>query len=133
MGDVAGACDGSRRTTGMPTATLPRAIRKWLKRAVLGAFALALLSVLMAHRTAWAMVRYVGDPGPLQIPVRGVKAEALRSSWGEPRSGRRTHKGIDIFAKRGTAVVAAAEGEVVRIGTTDPLGGNTVWIAGKPS
>jgi peptidoglycan LD-endopeptidase LytH len=106
---------------------------KWLKRAVVAGAVVLVLGVLMMHRTAWALVRYAGSPGALEVPVRGVKRLALHSSWGEPRSGRRRHQGIDIFAHRGTPVVAAAEGIVVRIGTTDRLGGNTVWVAGKPS
>lgn len=106
---------------------------KWTKRAlIVGAMIFGLMT-LMAHRTAWSMVRYAGSPGTLTVPVQGVTRAALRSSWGDPRSGHRHHQGIDIFARRGTPVVAAAEGEIVRIGTTDRLGGNTVWVAGKPS
>ena len=104
-----------------------------MKRVVFGVIALSLLMTLMAHRTAWAMLRYAGSPGPLQLPVRGVRKAQIVSTWGAPRSEGRTHEGIDIFARKGTAVLAAAEGEVIRIGTTDRLGGNTVWIAGKPS
>jgi murein DD-endopeptidase MepM/ murein hydrolase activator NlpD len=33
-------------------------------------------------------------------------------SWGAPRSGGRTHKGVDMFAKRGTPVVAPVSGTV---------------------
>jgi murein DD-endopeptidase MepM/ murein hydrolase activator NlpD len=64
------------------------------------------------------------------VPVVGIEPKGLRSSFGEARSGHRTHKGIDIFAPRGRWVVAAASGEVVRVGQ-DPLGGNVVWIAGE--
>ncbi len=105
----------------------------WLKRALVVGAVVMVLATLMAHRTAWAMLRYSGSPGTLEVPVRGVARAALHSSWGEPRSGHRRHQGIDIFARRGTPVVAATEGVVVRIGTTDRLGGNTVWVAGKPS
>jgi murein DD-endopeptidase MepM/ murein hydrolase activator NlpD len=90
-----------------------------------------LVGVLTFHRTAWALVRYAMPSGKLLVPVQGVERRALRSSWGEPRSGRRKHAGIDIFARRGTPIVAAAAGEVIRIGTTDKLGGNTVWVAGS--
>jgi murein DD-endopeptidase MepM/ murein hydrolase activator NlpD len=90
-----------------------------------------LIAVLTFHRTAWALVRFAA-PGPrLLVPVAGVERRALHSSFGEPRSGRRKHEGIDIFARRGTPIVAAADGEVVRVGTTDRLGGNTVWVAGS--
>ncbi|HEY2743413.1 MAG TPA: M23 family metallopeptidase [Polyangia bacterium] len=108
-------------------------LKRWLKRGAIAACVCFVLGVVVTHRTAWAMVRYSGSPGTLLVPVVGVKRPALHSSFGEPRSGHRTHAGIDIFARRGTPVVAAAEGMVVRIGTTDRLGGNTVWVAGKPS
>ncbi|MGZ3406614.1 MAG: M23 family metallopeptidase [Polyangia bacterium] len=108
-------------------------MRTWLERAAVAGAVLFVLGVIVTHQTAWALVRYSGSPGTLEVPVRGIKRPALRSSWGEPRSGHRRHQGIDIFARRGTPVVAAAEGIVVRIGTTDRLGGNTVWVAGKPS
>jgi murein DD-endopeptidase MepM/ murein hydrolase activator NlpD len=88
-----------------------------------------LLSVLVTHRTAWALVRYAVGPSRLTVPVSGVARTSLRSSWGEPRSGHRHHQGIDIFARRGTPVIAAADGEVVRVGH-DRLGGNVVWVAG---
>ena len=106
---------------------------RWCKRAAVAGVVLVVLGVIATHRTAWALVRYSGSPGVLEVPVHGVQRPSLHSSWGEPRSGHRRHAGIDIFARRGTPVVAAAEGIVVRIGTTDRLGGNTVWVAGKPS
>jgi murein DD-endopeptidase MepM/ murein hydrolase activator NlpD len=106
---------------------------RWLKRGVVAFVLCFVFGVIVTHRPAWAMVRYSGSPGTLAVPVVGVKRPALHSSFGEPRSGHRKHEGIDIFAHRGTAVVAAADGVVVRIGTTDRLGGNTVWVAGKPS
>ena len=108
-------------------------MKRWLKRGALGFVAVLVVGLLWTHKTAWAMVRYAGSPGKLLVPVVGVKRTGVHTSFGEPRSGHRSHAGIDIFAHRGTPVVAAAEGVVVRIGTTDRLGGNTVWVAGKPS
>lgn len=102
-----------------------------MKGALVAGVLLFALGVLVTHRTAWALVRYAAAPSELVVPVRGVARASLRSSFGEPRSGHRRHEGIDIFARRGTPVVAAADGEVVRIGTTDRLGGNTVWVAGR--
>jgi hypothetical protein len=48
--------------------------------------------------------------------------------WGDSRdAGARAHKGIDIFAPRGTPVVAAAPGVVTRVGEIG-IGGNVVWV-----
>ncbi len=50
---------------------------------------------------------------PIAFPVDGT--HSFSDSWGAPRSNGRTHKGIDIFAAKGTPVVAAADGKVIRI------------------
>jgi hypothetical protein len=50
---------------------------------------------------------------PMVFPVAGDVT--YRDSWGAPRSEGRTHEGADIFAPKGTPVVAAAPGIVVRI------------------
>lgn len=50
----------------------------------------------------------------LVVPVAGVQAAELKDSWGAARSGGRTHKGIDIFAPRGTPVLAAAASVIVQ-------------------
>ncbi|HEX7676822.1 MAG TPA: hypothetical protein VF713_01775, partial [Thermoanaerobaculia bacterium] len=44
---------------------------------------------------------------PLRLPVVGVRSSNLDDSWHAPRDGgARVHKGIDIFAPKGTEVVA---------------------------
>jgi peptidoglycan LD-endopeptidase LytH len=64
----------------------------------------------------------------LAFPVAGVGNEAIRSRYGVDRDGgRRRHEGIDIFAPRGTPVVAAVPGRVVNVGETG-LGGLVVWL-----
>jgi murein DD-endopeptidase MepM/ murein hydrolase activator NlpD len=51
----------------------------------------------------------------------------MRSGFGVERdAGRRLHEGIDIFAPKGTDVVAVAGG-IARTGT-NRLGGNVVWV-----
>lgn len=62
------------------------------------------------------------------FPVADVSDSAIQSFWGAPRAGgKRSHKGVDIFAPRSTPVLAAVEG---RIGYTGErgLGGKQVWL-----
>jgi peptidoglycan LD-endopeptidase LytH len=64
----------------------------------------------------------------LLFPVQGVNGRAVQSAFGAGRdSGRRRHEGIDIFAARGTPVVAAADGWITRQ-TSNRLGGKVVWL-----
>jgi murein DD-endopeptidase MepM/ murein hydrolase activator NlpD len=62
----------------------------------------------------------------LTIPVQGVTADQLRSSFDDARGGRR-HEAIDIMAPTGTAVVAAAPGTVEKLFRSD-AGGNTIYV-----
>ncbi|WBL22617.1 M23 family metallopeptidase [Zunongwangia sp. HRR-M8] len=62
------------------------------------------------------------------FPVADGKNNNIQSYWGAARDGgARNHEGIDIFAKRGTPVLAATIG---RIGFTGEkgLGGKQVWL-----
>jgi murein DD-endopeptidase MepM/ murein hydrolase activator NlpD len=64
----------------------------------------------------------------LAFPVHGRGEKDIGSGFGDARDGgRRSHHGIDIFAPRGTPVVAAAPGTVHRVETT-PVGGKVVWM-----
>ncbi len=64
----------------------------------------------------------------LEFPVLGVGNRAIQSFFGVERdAGRRVHHGIDIFAPRGTPVVAATDG-VVRSTEPNNLGGKVVWL-----
>ncbi|MEL6675972.1 MAG: M23 family metallopeptidase [Bacteroidota bacterium] len=66
--------------------------------------------------------------GPsLSFPVAGKDSKAIRSFWGDSRDGgRRRHKGIDIFSRKGTPVLAAANGRISRV-RNGGLGGKVVW------
>ena len=67
--------------------------------------------------------------GPaLAFPVHGAGSRAVGSGFGAPRDGgARDHHGIDIFAPRGTPVLAVAPGVVNRVRET-PRGGKVVWL-----
>jgi murein DD-endopeptidase MepM/ murein hydrolase activator NlpD len=68
-------------------------------------------------------------PTTLPLPIEGVPRAALRDTWGAPRGADRKHKGIDIFAPKGTPVRTTTRGLVFRVGQ-NRLGGNVVWIFG---
>lgn len=72
--------------------------------------------------------------GPsLAYPISAPGNNHIQSYWGVARdAGARRHEGIDLFAKRHTPVVAAADGTVTRVSESN-LGGKTVWMrpAGK--
>lgn len=62
------------------------------------------------------------------FPVAGISSKAIQSYWGTSRDGgRRSHEGIDIFAARGTPVLASVDGYVSRTGDRG-LGGKQVWL-----
>lgn len=64
----------------------------------------------------------------LAFPVEGLDVGAIQSFFGAARDGgARSHDGVDIFARRGTPALAAAEGEIRRVRVTN-LGGKVVWI-----
>jgi murein DD-endopeptidase MepM/ murein hydrolase activator NlpD len=64
----------------------------------------------------------------LAFPVKPGTERDIGSRFGAPRdAGARSHHGIDIFAARGTPVVAAAAGVVNRVNETN-IGGKVVWL-----
>ncbi len=64
----------------------------------------------------------------LAFPVDGRNMPAIQSVFGAERDGgARSHDGVDIFAPRGTPVLAAAPGVAFRVGVTN-LGGKVVWV-----
>lgn len=62
----------------------------------------------------------LSESAPLAFPVQGTDQRDIWSFYGDPRDGgRREHHGIDVFAPRGTPVLAASRSEVVRVGERD--------------
>ncbi len=66
------------------------------------------------------------QPGPLLIPVAGVKANQLSDTFIQARGAGRAHDAIDILAPRGTPVRAVDDGKVVKLFNSKP-GGLTVY------
>ena len=62
----------------------------------------------------------------LVVPVAGVDATSLRSTFEDPRGGGRRHEAMDILAPRGTPVRAVIEGRIVKL-FTSAAGGLTIY------
>jgi murein DD-endopeptidase MepM/ murein hydrolase activator NlpD len=62
----------------------------------------------------------------LIIPVAGVRPEQLLDTFSESRSEGRVHDAIDIPAPRGTSVLAAADGPIVKLFQSE-RGGTTIY------
>lgn len=68
----------------------------------------------------------------LLLPVAGIRSDQLVDSFEEPRDGARRHRAIDILAPRGTPVLAADDGRVLRL-SWNSAGGNTVYATDAES
>jgi murein DD-endopeptidase MepM/ murein hydrolase activator NlpD len=69
--------------------------------------------------------RYARNDSDVLIPVAGITAGGLRSTFHEKR-GSRVHEAIDILAPRGTPVVAAVDGSVRKL-FNSKAGGLTIY------
>lgn len=96
---------------------------------VAGALGWAWQQPFMARaRMSWALAR-MPAPESIRVPVQGVRARQIADTFGAPRGSDRSHQGVDIFAARGTAVVAATPGIIVSI-REQGLGGRQIWVIG---
>ncbi len=82
-------------------------------------------------------------PEPLGLPRRAAPAVTIATDagyvfpvvgdvsftddYGAPRAGTGWHHGNDLFAARGTPVVAVADGTLSKVGV-NTLGGNRLWL-----
>jgi murein DD-endopeptidase MepM/ murein hydrolase activator NlpD len=64
--------------------------------------------------------------GKLLIPVEGIRLNQLTDTFDQPRGKERHHEALDIMAPKGTKVIAAADGKVVKLFNSKP-GGLTVY------
>ena len=62
----------------------------------------------------------------LIVPVRGVRPEQLVDTFKDARSEGRVHDAIDIPAPAGTDVLAAADGEIIKLFPSEK-GGTTIY------
>ena len=70
-------------------------------------------------------VNYILGRG-LLVPVAGVAVSQLHDTFDEGRDDGRVHRALDILAARGTPVLAADDGRVLRV-RPNALGGTTVY------
>ncbi|HVT03102.1 MAG TPA: M23 family metallopeptidase [Thermoanaerobaculia bacterium] len=62
----------------------------------------------------------------MAIPVVGIRRQQLVDTYTQARSGGRSHDAIDILAPRGTPVIAAIDGRIVKL-FMSAAGGITVY------
>lgn len=61
-------------------------------------------------------------------PVIGASKKSIISFYGDARDGgKRRHEGIDIFAPKGTYIVAPSGGVITSVGYNS-LGGKVIWM-----
>jgi murein DD-endopeptidase MepM/ murein hydrolase activator NlpD len=68
----------------------------------------------------------------LAMPVAGADPAKLEDSFREPRDGDRVHRAIDILAPRGTPILSADDGKILRM-TTSTLGGISMYTVDPAS
>ena len=79
------------------------------------------------------------DPEPAPEPQRSNSGSGMicpvagphsfADTWGAPRSGGRSHQGVDMIASTGVPLVAVESGSVSF--STNRLGGNAAWLTGN--
>jgi len=65
--------------------------------------------------------------GSWVCPVPG--GSSFGDSWGAPRSGGRSHQGVDMMASSGTPVAAVVSGSIRQ--SSGGLGGLSIWLTGS--
>lgn len=97
----------------------------WLLLSVTG-----LGGVIADRLTFYARVArlYTQEPDrQIAMPFADVSKRQIADTWGAPRGTGRRHEGQDIFAPKGTPILSATKGYVLRIGENN-LGGQTVSV-----
>jgi len=68
----------------------------------------------------------------IMLPVAGANPAKLEDSFNEGRDGDRVHRAIDILAPRGTPILSADDGRILRM-TTSTLGGISMYTVDPSS
>ena len=125
---LAAACTRPRLpiTPAPAPASAPRTSPASKRPAKTDGVALATVGVTSKESSASADIEYL-RARHLLIPVAGARVEELSDSFEEPRDGSRRHRAIDILAPRGTPVLAADDGRVLRA-SWNSAGGNTIYV-----
>src|SRR5262245_64928886 len=130
----------SQNLPGLPKDTKAVLRRRIINRRALIALSLSIAFLFVCGVTGAAshmadrMILYVHIAGlyakspdtSLSMPLKDVKKSQIANTWHAAR-GERQHEGQDIFASRGTPILSATSGYVVKIGE-DNLGGHTVSV-----
>jgi murein DD-endopeptidase MepM/ murein hydrolase activator NlpD len=66
------------------------------------------------------------------LPVAGADPAKLEDTFRDPRDGDRVHRAIDILAPRGTPILSADDGKILRM-TTSTLGGISMYTVDPSS
>jgi murein DD-endopeptidase MepM/ murein hydrolase activator NlpD len=92
-----------------------------------GRFIIIIDEIMLPYRIA----KLSAEPADssLFMPVVGAHVRDVTDTWGGARSQGRSHEGQDIFAPRGTPVLSATRGYIVRLGV-NRLGGNSIFVLG---
>lgn len=89
------------------------------------------VAIITAESTAAAVITDTGSvataqelaelSAALDVPVQGVMRMQLRDTYTEPRGGR-VHEALDILAARGTPVLSATDGRLLKLFNSKPGG-----------
>ena len=85
----------------------------------------ARISLRVAGAAALARVAVPVTPGRHAFPL--ARSTPVTDTFGAARAGVVWHHGIDLFAPRGTAVVAVSDSTVFELGW-NPRGGQRLWL-----
>ncbi len=106
-------------------------------RFILGAFIWAIifsitlpLEIYASHRSGYSStlrrkISALDDDRVENVPVpilMGVTPDNITKNFGAPRSGGRTHEGLDIMAPRGAPIVTPTDAVVIQVGRGDSAG-----------